>query len=105
MSEIDNVNNNLNHEEKKFEEQMQLKKIRDEVLRKFEDYRKTMSFLACDAPVEILCLSKAIENILIKNGYLRVYDLFNMDFTKIKGLGVRRSRYLASSLDQFFAML
>jgi hypothetical protein len=105
MSESDNVNNNLNAEEKKFEDQMQLKKIREEVLKKYEDYRKTISFLATDAPIGILCLSKAIENILIDHGYLRVYDLFDMDFTKIKGLGVIRSRNLAASLDQFFSGL
>jgi len=101
MSNIENVKT----VEKNFEEQMQLNKIREEVLKRYDDYRKTISFLATDAPIEILCLPKTIENILICNKFLRVYDLLNMDFTKVKGLGVRRCRDLASCLDQFIAML
>ncbi len=94
MSEIENV-----------EEQLNLNKIREEILKSFNQYRKTISFLSADAPIEILCLPKGLENILISNDFLRVYDLFNLDFTKIKGIGIYRSRYLATRLDQFIAML
>lgn len=98
-------NESLKTENLKFEEGMELKKIREEVLKRYDDYRKTISFLAADAPISVLCLPKSLENILIRNNFLRVYDLLNMDFTKIKGLGVARSRYLATSLDQFVCML
>ena|SRR5271170_4211612 len=101
MSNIENIKN----VEKNFDEQMQLSKIREEVLKRYDEYRKTISFLATDAPIGILCLPKTIETILICNKFLRVYDLLNMDFTKVKGLGVRRCRNLASSLEQFIAML
>ena len=83
----------------------QLKKIREEVLKKYKDYHKIMLLMSTDAPIEIMCLPKALENILLRNDFLRVYDLINVDFTKIKGLGVKRSRYLATSLDQFVSML
>lgn len=84
---------------------MQLKKIREEVLKRYEEYNKIISFLASDAPIQSLCFPKSIENILLKNNFLRIYDLFDVDFTKIKGLGVQRCRYLTSRLDQFIAMM
>jgi len=92
-------------DEKKAEYELALSKIRIEVLKKYEEYNKTMKYMAADAPIEILCLPKAIETILITNGYLRIYDLFDADFTKIKGLGVVRCRDLTACLDQFFSML
>ncbi len=90
---------------KNFEEDAQLKKIREEVLKRFVDYNKTLSYLATDAPIEVLGLPKSIETILINNDLLRVYELLNVDFTKIKGLGVRRCRDLATRLNQFLSML
>lgn len=95
---IENVNNN-------FEKEIQLKKIRDEVLKKFNDYRKTIAYMSADAPLEILCLPSVIQNALLSHGCLRIYDLFDVDFTKVKGLGVIRIRDLTSRLDQFFSML
>lgn len=95
---VENVNNN-------FENEMHLKKIREEVLKKFSEYRKTIAYMAADAPLEILCLPNTIQNALLAHGCLRVYDLFDMDFTEVKGLGVRRIRDLTACLDQFFSML
>lgn len=86
-------------------EQIELNKIREEVLKRYSDYHKIISFLATDAPIAVLCLPKSIENILLRNNFLRIYDLIDMDFTKIKGIGIRRCRDLAASLDQFIAML
>jgi hypothetical protein len=94
----DNVNKNIEFD-------MQMKKIREELLQKFEDYRVTINFMAADAPIAALCLSPATEKILIDNGFLRIYDLFNVDFTKIKGLGIVRIRDLTSRIDQFLSML
>ena len=42
---------------------------------------------------------------LINHGCNRIYDLFDCDFTKIKGLGVSRIRDLTACLDKFFSML
>lgn len=88
-----------------FEYDIKMQKIKEEVLKKFNDYRNTLNYLSADAPIQILCLDKKIETALINHGLLRIYDLFNCDFTKIKGLGEVRIGYLTSSLDKFFAML
>jgi pyruvate/oxaloacetate carboxyltransferase len=82
-----------------------LKKVREEVLKRLGEYRKSISYLACDAPISVLCLPKSIENILTDQGWLRVYDLFDRDFTKIEGLTEVRLRNLTARLDQFFSML
>ena len=101
----DNVNNNLEIPDIVVERELELAKIRKEVAEQYKSYQSTLKYLACDAPIEVLCLNEALNNILLANGFLRVYDLFDMDFTKIKGIGVRRSRDLTASLDQFFSML
>ena len=93
----DNVKKNIEYNE-------QMKKIREEVLKKFSDYRKILNMMATDAPIQILCLNKTIENALIAHGCLRIYDLINLDFTKVKGLGIRRIRDLTTRLDEFFSM-
>ena len=85
--------------------EMQLEKLKKDLRTSFEGYQKTMKYLVADAPIEILCLPKAVEQILLDNGLLRVYDLFDVDFVKIKGLGVTRIKDLTSRLDQFFSML
>ncbi|CAB4133748.1 hypothetical protein UFOVP264_2 [uncultured Caudovirales phage] len=87
------------------EHQAMLKKIQEELVQKFKDYRTTLNYMAADAPIETLCLPKPIETALLINGFLRIYDVFDVDFAKIKGLGVVRIRQLAASLDQFFSML
>lgn len=99
------MNNLENVDVNKVEQDLQLQKVREEVLKRLEGYRTTMAFLACDAPIEVLCLPRSLENILINQGWLRIYDLFDRDFTKIKGLGETRIRDLTSRLDQFFSMI
>ena len=98
LSNVEDVNNNLEHD-------LNLKKIKDEVLKKFSEYRTTIAFMAADAPIAILCLAPPIETALINHGLLRIYDLFDCDFTEVKGLGVARIRDLTASLDKFFSML
>lgn len=67
-------------------------------------YRKTMYFLGANVPIEVLCLPKSIESVLIADGCVRVYDLINRDFTKIKGIGSRRLALLTSRLDEFLSI-
>lgn len=88
-----------------FEYEEKMKKIREEVAKKFSEYQTTLTFMAADAPLGILCLPAAIEKALLDHGCLRIYDLFNCDFSKVKGLGVARIRDLTTSLDKFFSML
>ena len=99
---LDKVQNDVNVN---FDYEVKMQKIREEVLKAYANYGKTIGYMACDAPIGVLCLPKTIEGILLKHGFNRVYDVINMDFTKIKGFGVQRSRQLATCLDQFLAML
>ena len=75
--------------------------INKKLLESLDNYRKTMSYMCGDAPIEVLCLPKVIETILISNGCLRVYDLFDRDLTEIKGMGCGRIRQLTARLDEF----
>lgn len=99
MSEINNLDNS------KYIEDLEMEKIRKEVLKKFDDYKKTMNYMACDAPISILCLPSPLEKLLTDQGFLRIYDLFDKDFTKIKGFGAVRIRNLTTCLNQFLSML
>lgn len=92
------VKNNFEHDE-------QMRKVREEVAKKFVDYRKTLNYMATDAPIEVLVLPKAIENALLAHGCLRIYDILNLDLTEVKGLGTRRIGDLTASLDKFLSML
>lgn len=88
-----------------FEKDEDLRRMREFVAKKLEDYRKTINYMACDAPLQILGLSSAIETALLRHGCNRVNDLFDMDFTEVKGLGPIRIKELRACLDQFFFML
>jgi hypothetical protein len=81
-----------------------IKHINMQLVKSLEAYRKTMSYMCADAPLGVLCLPKVIETILNRNGIARVYDLFGLDLTKIKGIGDRRRRDLTSRLNEFLAM-
>jgi hypothetical protein len=105
VSDNENLKENETNVNINFEKDMQMQKIKEEVLKKFEEYKKTMNYLAADAPIEILCLPKSIEKILLDQGFFRVYDLFDLDFVKVKGLGDVRCRQLTACLDKFFSML
>lgn len=105
MSNVDTVNDNVESVNNNFENDLKMAKVKEEVIKKFAEYRTTMAFMAADAPISILCLHPAIEKALIAHGLLRIYDLFNCDFVKVKGLGEARIRDLTTSLDKFFSML
>lgn len=87
------------------EHEKMIEKLREELFQKFQDYKTTLNYMATDAPIEILCLPTSIEKALLEHGLIRIYDLFDVDFTKVKGLGVTRIRHLTTCLDQFFSML
>ena len=88
----------------KFEEDLKLQRIKEELVKSFAMYRKTLNFMAADAPMGVLCLPKSTETILAREGLHRVYDLFDRDLTEIKGLGAVRIGDLTSRLDKFFTM-
>jgi hypothetical protein len=67
-------------------------------------YRKTLYYMGANVPLQVLCLPKVIEKLLVGQGYVRVYDLISCDLTEIKGLGESRRDLLAARLDQFFTV-
>lgn len=67
-------------------------------------YRTTLQFMGANVPIEVLCLPVKIQNILLKDGRLRVYDLIGRDLGEIKGLGTHGRSLLAARLDEFFAV-
>ncbi len=79
-------------------------RINDELMKNLNNYRKTLTFMIADAPISCLCLSKATETLLINDGCLRIYDLFDRDFVEIKGFGETRVRDLTARLNEFFSM-
>ncbi len=81
-----------------------IKKINKKLTDSLQNYRKMMACMVGDLPISALCLPKATETILIKQGFLRVYDLFDCDLTEIKGIGDARGRDLATRLDEFISM-
>lgn len=83
---------------------IELQKIKEEVIKKFAEYEQSVKYMAADAPISILCLQKSVENKLIENNILRVYDLFNMDFTKVEWLNANALRHLTTSLNKFLTM-
>lgn len=105
MDDKNNLKESFENINTNFESDIDMAKLKDELKRKFQDYQTTMKFMLADAPIEILCLNPKVEAILLNEGFLRVYDLFDIDLIKVKGLGVVRIKELTSRLDQFFSML
>ena len=105
MDDINNLKENFENININFESDVDMAKLKQELRQKFHDYQTTMKFMLADAPIEILCLNPKIQAILLGEGLLRIYDLFNVDLIKVKGLGVVRIKELTTRLDQFFSML
>ena len=82
----------------------QMVKIAKDLDKSIKNYRNTLKFMAADVPISMLCLPKTIESILVSNGCLRVYDIFNMELTKIKGLGDIRIREITLRLENFLSI-
>lgn len=60
---------------------------REELEKNLIHYRNVVNCLGANVPIACLCLPKKIENILVKAGFILVYDLLYRDFRKIKGIG------------------
>lgn len=109
MDDINNVKENSENVkeniEEKFENDLDMAKLKETLRQKFHDYQMTIKYMLADAPIEVLCLPSTTEKILLDQGLLRIYDLFDLDLVKIKGIGVVRVKQLTASLDKFFSML
>lgn len=104
MSENVTVTNSDQVVNTKFEVDIKMEKLKEELRQKFTEYQKFMKILAGDCPIEALCLTPATNTILRRNGCCRIYDLFDLDFVEIKGLGEVRIRELTTKLDEFVFM-
>lgn len=105
MSITDNVKENLQNVNNNFEQDLKMEELRKELSKSFQQYKISISYMIADAPISILCLSPAVEKILLNHGCERVYDLFDLDFVKVKRLGTTRISEIKTRLDQFLSML
>lgn len=81
-----------------------IRKINKKLVESLHNYRNMVTYMGGDMPIGCLCLPDKYERALLNDGCLRIYDLFNRDLTKIKGIGKIGIGYLTSSLDQFLSM-
>jgi len=94
---MDNVNNKLIMER-------ELAKINKDFLESLYNYRSYIKKCEYDAPIDVLCLPKDILNILQRNGLVRVFDIIDLDLTKIKGLGSSRISHINTQLKKLVPM-
>ena len=85
-------------------EKLELNKLNKDLENSLQNYRKTMSYIYADVPIGVLCLPVVIEKALNDHGLFRVYDLFDCNFTEVKGLGVSRIRDLTARLNEFLSI-
>ena len=104
MNDTANVKEDLTNINTNFEKDIDMEKLKTEIVKKFRDYQTAMRFMSADAPIGVLCLPAATEKLLLDQGFLRIYDLFDVDLVKIKGFGPIRIKQLTARLDQFFSM-
>ena len=96
MSEVDNA-----VDEKLLELHLELKKT---VLDSLKSYENVMKCLYTDVPISSLNLDKKTKAVLKKEGLNRLYEVINLDLSKIEGLCDRRRADLTACLDQFLSM-
>lgn len=82
----------------------EIKLIDNQLQQSIKDYKKMIMYMQGDAPIETLCLPKILVTTLRKNGICRIYDLFDADLTKIKGIGKARIGDLTTRLNEFLSM-
>jgi len=102
----DSKKENLNDEREAVKTQFELdmQRLRQELAKRFEEYQKTISFMATDAPIGALCLPKKIEKALLEAGISRLYDLIGRDFAEIEGIDEVGISQLATRFYKFLSM-
>lgn len=78
--------------------------VEDKAKKDLAHYRTVLQFMGANVPIQVLCLPPEIENVLLRDECVRVYDLLGRDLSMIKGIGNRRLNLLRSRLDEFFAV-
>ena len=67
-------------------------------------YQRSLMYMSGDVPIQVLSLPKTIEEILIAEGCIRVYDLFSRDIKGIKGIGDKRYDLITAILNESFSV-
>ena len=88
---------------------MVIKGTRDKVYKVNEErlaenlahYRDFVNCFGANLPIQAMCLPKRIENVLLRDGFDRIYDLLYKDFREVKGLGKAGFELIVSRLDEF----
>lgn len=88
-----------NIDKSKKEQELEAERVKQVV-----HYRNVMNYLGANVPIQVMCLPKDLENVLLGQGFLRVYDLIGHDLAEIKGVGPARRDILESRLSEFFAV-
>ena len=83
---------------------LEMQNIKHNFLKQVNDYRNYLHDVSLDIPIEVLCLPKSINKILLRNGLSRVKNVAAFDLTKVKGLGDKRIDLIRFRIDEFLAM-
>lgn len=86
------------------DKELLLSKMREELKRYSEEYKKRIVYMSGDVDIAALCLSKKIENVLRKNDVSRVYDLLHIDIRKIQDLSDTDIALIHSQADTFLGI-
>jgi len=81
-----------------------VRKINKKLVESLENYQKMIGYMAGDLPLQCLCLPKKCERALIDAGFLRVYELFDLNLIEIEGIDIVGARQLTACLNQFISM-
>jgi hypothetical protein len=74
---------------------------KEELEKNLNHYRNVVNCLGANVPIQCLCLPKKVENALIKDGFIRIYDLLYRDFREVKGIGTENFDLISGRLDEF----
>lgn len=78
------------------------KQLKDELVKNVAHYRNVMHYMGLDVPIQVLCLPKRVENILLRGGYLRLYDI--IEAPRIKGIGKDTLAEVRSRIHELFTV-
>lgn len=104
MTDNGNVENILENVNENFDHDIKMQKLKEEMSKAFSGYRKTLAYMSADAPIETLCLPIKTQKMLLNSGCVRIYDLIDLDFTKVKGITESVVWDLTARLNQFLSM-
>lgn len=94
-----------NNQETVITHDIDMQLLKKELMERFSSYQKTIQYMTADAPISLLGLGSRLDKKLVDQGFLRIYDLIDLDLIKIEGLTHVEARNLTACLNKFFSML